>query len=231
MSAPRLGVGLIGAPSIGYFLREAGHTVSFIEPEDAGKYDLVVLDGEGEGQELERLIERVAPHAKRGQIYLHTSLDHGVRVLDPVETTGAVVIAAHQLTEQVWATEALDEIGETIVELLVGEMGGRALPVSEKQRLTLKTALTYASLLEVMRNDAQQMIIDEFEDTSLVEELIPSAMRVSFTQEIADVERQHSSISDMGRANLFASVVRRTAELNHDENLELWAISQLNFKE
>ncbi|WP_026196291.1 hypothetical protein [Corynebacterium lubricantis] len=229
MSAPRLNVGLIGAPSISHYLREAGHTVSFIEPQAASEYDLIVFGAEGE--ELEVAVEETAPFARHGQIYVHTALDYGIQVLDPIETTGAVVAAAHQLTDHVWATTAADELGETIIELLVGEMGGRAISVSDKQRLSLKTALTYAQLANSMHNDAQQMLVEVLDSPDVAEELIPAAPEEPFMPDVEELARQHSSISDPGRANLFASVVRRNAEVRDDHNLELWAISQLNYKE
>ncbi|WP_257159699.1 6PGD fold domain-containing protein [Corynebacterium cystitidis] len=230
MSAPRLNVGVIGGQTLANELESAGHTITCgIDPDDSGLFDLVVIDVD-EG--LEQVAEAIAPHARHGQMYLHTSLEAGVQVLDPIEVSGAIVLAAHDIGDNKWLTAATDELGETIIELLVGEFGGTSIPVSDAQRLTIRTALEYHDLAVEMHHDARAMLVDTLDNPELAEVLIPadsSPLRPIVAVE--EYDQMHRTIADTGRAHMFASLVRRHAELRNNQDLELWAISQLDYKE
>lgn len=232
MNAPRLKVGVFGDTGVGDLLQAAGHTVTPLaldEPAAATHCDLIVLAAHGE--ELEELANNLAPCARRGQMYMHTAFEYGVAVLDPVEVSGAIVFAAHQLTDTVWATAAADELGETIVGLLVAEMGGTAMMVTEQQRVSVQAAMTYRQLADIMHNDAITLLNDALDHPDAAEALIPPTTPSYLLPTIDQVARQHASISDAGRAHMFAALVLRYADMYPNPDLELWAISQLNYKE
>lgn len=211
-------------------LESAGHTVTRgIEPSEVGLFDLVVIEV---GENLGDVVDEIAPHARHGQMYIHTWLNAGVQVLDPIEVTGAIVLAAHDIGDNNWITAATDELGETIIELLVGEFGGTSIPVSDTQRLRIRTALEYRDLAVQMKNDARAMLVETLGNPELAEDMIPSDL--SFRDSGAttdDYDRMHRTIDDSGRAHMFASLVRRRAELRDNQDLELWAISKLDYKE
>ena len=96
MRAPRMRVGVYGdsrTSSLPDLLSQVGHDVSYMDydptPPAFEELDMVVL--EVRDPLLEPAIERLAERARRGQIFIHTSLQHGVQVMDPLEVTGAVV--------------------------------------------------------------------------------------------------------------------------------------------
>lgn len=117
MRAPRMRVGVYGdsrMSSLPDLLSQVGHDVSYMDydptPPAFEELDMVVL--EVRDPLLEPAIERLAERARRGQIFIHTSLQHGVQVMDPLEVTGAVVIAMENSARRVgrcrpsmnWAT-------------------------------------------------------------------------------------------------------------------------------
>ncbi|MDR7330303.1 6PGD fold domain-containing protein [Corynebacterium guangdongense] len=235
MQAPRLRAAVLvdasGSDVIVQQLQAVGHHVTVLDGvadvESAADHELVVL-AVGENC-LPDLVEMLAARARRGQIYLHTSLGHGIQVMDPLETTGAVVIAAHQLGERVWATAAADELGETIVGLLVGEFGGNAVAVTETQRARLAAARTYAGFLEHIRRDARNLYLEALGNLDYAEDLVEEQ---STPARLADVDgpggiaAQHAAIDDPGVARTYRELVRRTAELTRADDVELWAIQQ-----
>ena len=108
MRAPRMRVGVYGdsrMSSLPDLLSQVGHDVSYMDydptPPAFEELDMVVL--EVRDPLLEPAIERLAERARRGQIFIHTSLQHGVQVMDPLEVTGAVVIAMGELSPTRWA--------------------------------------------------------------------------------------------------------------------------------
>ncbi|WIM67364.1 hypothetical protein QP027_09685 [Corynebacterium breve] len=229
MSAPRMSVGVVGGHLLFSLLRETGHTVHWIEsPSQVAQFDLVVFDLPG--SELASAVEMYAPFARRGQIYLHTALEFGVQALDPMETSGAIVVTAHQLTERMWVTSAADELGETIVELLVGEMGGNALLIDDTQRAQIEAAMSYMNFANLMQSDARLMLSDAIENPELIEDLIP-APKVQTHTPVEDLDRQYKAFDNPGRAQAFAAMVRRHAEERHIQDAELWAIAHMNVKE
>lgn len=234
MSAPRLNIGVIGDHFLADGLESTGHTVTRnADPAEISLYDLVVIDFD-DHDSAAALVEKIADHARHGQMFIHTSLDHGVQVLDPIEVTGAIVLAAHHIGDNNWITAATDELGETIIELLVGEFGGTSIPVSDDQRIAIRTALEYRDLAVEAELDARAMLVDTLDRPELADDLIPAPPRTQHAREHVDAQdydRMHRTIEDSGRAHIFASLVRRRAELQHDQDLELWAISQLDYKE
>lgn len=234
MQAPRLKAAVLvddsGATGtdIAEQLRGVGHQVTLVDDvEDAADHELVVLSV-GEGR-LPDLVGTLAARARRGQIYLHTSLGYGVQVLDPLETTGAIVVAAHQLGERLWATSAADELGETIVELLVGELGGTAIAVNDTQRARLAAARTYTGFLRSIRQDASNLLAEALGNVAYAEELVEeesAPARLADVNGPSGIAAQYAAIDDPGLARTYRELVRRTAELTRADDVELWAIQQ-----
>lgn len=229
MRGPRLKVGVLADADdeidLGRLLSVAGHEVSWLHSADEARdFELVVLSVRDD--DLRDLIEELAPAARRGQMYLHTSLGHGVQIFDPLEPTGALVLAAHPLHDELWAVGAADELGETVIELLIAEVGGQSLLVAETQRARLAAAMTYVGFLETVRNDA----------FTLLSEAIGNENRaLSITGELSDcctlpsvdgVMREQAAISDPGRSRSYRELARRTAELQGLQDIELWAIQE-----
>ena len=190
-------------------------------------HELIVLAISEEA--LPEAVSALSARARRGQIYLHTSLGYGVQVLDLLETTGAIVGAAHQVNERLWVTEAADELGETIVELLVGELGGSAVRINESQRPRLAAALTYIGVLDTVRSDATNLFMEALGDLQHVEELISTqrpGTRLADVDGPSGIAAQHDTIEDPGLARAFREMVRRTAQLSRADDVELWAIQQ-----
>ncbi|AGF73443.1 hypothetical protein [Corynebacterium halotolerans] len=232
MQAPRLRVGVLGEDPeghrLGRSLAEVGHTVDMLEdPEAAADLELVIVSASA--ADLPALVEQLSARARRGQIYLHTCLALGVQVFDPLEPSGAVVVAAHPLSKRLWAVGAADELGETIVELLVGELGGNALVVSETQRARLAAGMTYAGFIETVRKDAVTLLAEALGNVDHAQEIVDSPGTRRALGPVAGpggVVDQQKAIEDPGLARAFRELARRTAELTRVDDVELWAIQE-----
>ena len=232
MQAPRLRTGVLGEDPEGHRLArglaEVGHSVEVLEdPASAADYELVIVSTPAE--ELPDMVEQLSARARKGQIYLHTCLPLGAQVFDPLEPSGAVVIAAHPLTSRLWAVGAVDELGETIVELLIGELGGTAPLIPDSQRARLAAGVTYASFVETVRQDAVTLLSEALGNVERAREIAgePGRQRrlpnVSGPGGIVD---QQKTIEDPGVARIFRELARRTAELTRVDDVELWAIQE-----
>lgn len=112
MQAPRLRVGIFddGSSTVNMAekLDSVGHYVTVLHaPEDIRDFELVVIDAHG----VEGYVEKLSAFARRGQMFLHTSLTHGITVMDPLETSGGIVMSAHPIGQDRWVASALDELG------------------------------------------------------------------------------------------------------------------------
>lgn len=107
---------------------------------------------------LESVAREVAQFTGPGTIVLHTAGSRGLEPLVPVAETGATVIAAHpamtfigsavdtdNLSECPWGVTAADEIGATVAELLISEMGGRPFSVPNESRPLYHAAMAHGS--------------------------------------------------------------------------------------
>lgn len=108
--------------------------------------------------ELPGVVEQIAPHVGPGRIIVHVAGSRGRAVLDPVALTGALTIAAHpamtfagsaedtdRLAGCPWGVTVGDELSRTVAELLISELGGRAIPIPEASRPLYHAAMAHGS--------------------------------------------------------------------------------------
>lgn len=231
MRAPRMRVGVYGdsrTSSLPDLLSKVGHDVSYMDYDPAPpafeELDLVVL--EVRDTLLESAIERLAERARRGQIFIHTSLQHGVLVMDPLEVTGAVVVALGELSPTRWAVTTLDELGDTIAELLLGELGASGVPCVDEDRLRLAAAVTYVEAVNALGRDAVRMLGDVVGDIEEADDIAASRGNLSRLPDAASLRAQWQAIDSPGQARAFRQVLRRVAETRHNQDIELWAIQE-----
>lgn len=229
MRAPRLTVGVLADEDdevdFGLLLSAVGHDVSWLHAaHEARDFELVVLSVRDD--RLPDLIEELAPDARRGQMFLHTSLGHGVQVLDPLEPTGALVLAAHPLNDDLWAIGAADELGETVIELLVAEIGGQSVPVSETQRARLAAGMSYVGFVETVRNDAFTLLSEALGNEDHALAITGELSRGRVLPSVDGVAREMTAVPDPGRSRSYRELARRTAELQGVQDIELWAIQE-----
>ncbi|MCP1388255.1 hypothetical protein M5J20_08670 [Corynebacterium sp. TA-R-1] len=223
---PRLAVGVIGHPHLSTLLERAGHTTHAIDPfDDPGAIqhvDLVILDGTAD--DIRATAAELAPHARPRQMFLHTALDHGPQLLDDVETSHAIVMAAHNLFGTVWVTAAADEMGETLVSILIAEAGGTAVPISDQDRPAIAAAQHLRALEQAAREDAFDILratiptLEPLQDSFFQ---APSGTLPAITP--SDLDRLAAAIDDPGARRLFVDLHRRRAEQSHATDIELWA--------
>ena len=231
MRAPRMRVGVYGdsrTSSLPDQLGNVGHDVSYMDydpsPPAFDDLDMVVL--EVRDPLLEPAVEKLAARARRGQIFIHTSLQHGVLVMDPLEVTGAVVIALGELSPTRWAVTTVDELGDTIAELLLGELGASAVPCTDEERVRLAAAVTYVEAVKSLELDAIRLLGDVVGDIQEADDIAASRRRLVRLPEVATLRAQWQSVDNPGQARAFRQVLRRVAETQHNQDAELWAIQE-----
>lgn len=231
MCAPRMRVGVYGdsrTSSLPDLLSKVGHDVAYMDydpaPPEFEELDMVVL--EVRDPLLEPAIERLAERARRGQIFIHTSLQHGVLIMDPLEVTGAVVIALGELSPTRWAVSTVDELGDTIAELLLGELGASAVPCSDEERVRLAAAITYIEAVNALGWDARRMLGDALGDLQEADDIAAHRGSLGRLPDIGSLRTQWQSIDNPGQARAFRQVLRRVAETQHNQDAELWAIQE-----
>lgn len=244
MAAPRMRVGVVGNEPVGHLMADGlsatGHTVVPLRSlADAATVELVILAVTA--PQLPRVVEQLAPHIQRGQIVWHTVLGKGAQALDDVETRGAVVIAGAPATgvsptagapvgepaPERWVVTALDELGETIAGLVVGELGGMAMVRTDAERPVLAAYVNYAWMSARVAAHAHVAVAElglledaPALDTGLVE---PSA---------SDIIAGHAVLEDPGMRRAYLDVTRRYAEVTAEtgepgaEELEMWALQE-----
>lgn len=228
MQAPRLRVGIYAdgdAPvDLTALMRMVGHTVSTIsEPTEIREAELVVISVADDV--LAATVELLATFARRGQMFLHTSLRHGIQIMDPLETSGAIVMAAHPIGADRWVTASPDELGETIVGLLVGEFGGSVLEVGDEHRGGLAAALSYSRFADTLRSDATGHLNEFLHDIEVAGDIVKEAGAEPLP-DLGSLRWQYESVEDPGRRRLFRDLARRQAEITGRQDVELWAIQQ-----
>lgn len=185
MNSTRLGVGVIGAgrvgPLIAAALLRAGHSLVGITTPSEGDTDRVeaILPGVVYADPLEILerselvvlalpdqqlpgfIEGVSLQKawSSGQLVAHTSITHGLGVLDSARAQGAIPLALHPLMEftgtsidltrmsGAWCVISAPAVAEPIASALAVEMGMEPLVVGEDKRPEVASAIALATSL------------------------------------------------------------------------------------
>ncbi|WP_157045370.1 6PGD fold domain-containing protein [Corynebacterium riegelii] len=227
---PRLVVGSVfGHTPLTHALERAGHTIIPIDADDDPgaivHVDLVVLDG-GVGQ-VRWGVEKLEAHARPQQMFLHTALEAGAQLLDDVETAQAIVMCAHNVFGDVWVTSAADELGESVLGLLVAELGGINIPIADTARPALVAAQRLRALEHILRIDAHALTTTASPDIAALEEQFFSAPRGPLEDLTpAELDRIADAIADPGVRRLYVDVERRYAEQAQATDAELWAYAK-----
>ena len=225
---PRLLVGAVfGASPLAEQFERAGHTVRALDiREDPGAVahvDLVLLDGPS--ADIRTACELLADHARPRQMFLHTALDEGQQLLDDVETAQAITMCAHNIFGNVWVTSAADELGETVVGLLVAEIGGMSLRIDDQVRPVIAAAQELRAMEAVVRDDAAELLAEAVPGFDAVAQDFleaPPGTRAAHSPEA--LEQLVRAVPDPGAKRLFVDLVRRRGEVDGDTDTELWAM-------
>ena len=183
MNSTRLGVGIVGAgrvgPVLGSALARAGHSIVGITrpSEDNTERVEAILPGAVSSDPLEilersELVVLALPDQELpgfiegmslnnawspGQLVLHTSITHGLGVLDSARTQGAIPLALHPLMEftgtsmdlarmsGAWCVISAPAVAEPIASALAVEMGMEPLVVAEEGRAQVASAIALAT--------------------------------------------------------------------------------------
>ncbi len=234
--APRLrvcSVGPVHSSTLAAHLERAGHSVfGLAEPQDIGGADLVLLDAD-DPEWVRGNVGKLVPFIRRRQMFVHSCLGEGVQLLDDAELEGAVVMAAHNVFGSYWVTSAADEMGETIIGLLIGEAGGVSLPIDDARRPRIMAAGRLRALETVLRWDAFELLRSALPDADAFvaeylgahpDDVPPGALPA------AELERAYASIEDPSVARLFVDLERRQAERAENLEAELWAMSKTDMR-
>lgn len=212
-----------GGMGLAQLMECAGHTVEELEdPQQLDGYQALIL-GVGE-QQLERSISAVEPHVHDRLIVIHTCLSRGVQVLDPLETRGCVVIAAAPTGfapngAETWLVSTLDELGETIAELILGENQATAVMLADAARPAHAARIYYAAML-------LRLSVIAVRETGLDED--PAVPFPHLWGDSADIIAAFRGIEEPGLRRAYRDVARRVGEVFQMHDLELWALQEEN---
>ena len=228
--APRLLVGAIpGYSPLTHELQRAGHTVRPIDVSDdpgaIAHVDLVLL--EGRAGDIRTAAALLAAHARPRQMFLHTALEEGPQLLDDVETAQAITMCAHNLFGDIWVTSAADEIGETVVGLLIAEIGGTSMRIDDRRRPTIAAAQELRALEMTVRDDALELLSSAIPDFDAVADAFlsaPAGRRQAKSP--GELDRLLGALEEPGVRRLFVDLQRRRGEMEQDTDTELWVIEK-----
>ena len=227
MTQPRLTIGVLGDKETVELFERGGHTVRQINGDgDHLDVDMIVLDVPG--VPLEVMVDRWLGEVRRGQLVLHTSLEYGVQVLDPLEVQGAIVMAAHRVWKDFWVASAADEIGESVLSLLIPEMGGNLTMIEDSQRPAIMAGKRMLKLVDVARQDAFSLLAQALPAVELeVDEYwtLPGEGQ-NLQVNVPQLEQMYQTIEDPGVGRLFVELVRREASRSSATAVELWAMEK-----
>lgn len=221
MRPPRMWVALFGRSSAGINLAgemaRAGHEIVEISnPAELSSFEALII-AVGDAR-LDAAVELLEPHVHRGLIAVHTCLSRGVQVLDPLETRGCVVAALAPIVSGRWAATTLDELGETIVELIAGEFHADVLALSDAERAPFAARVYYADMLHRLQVPAAR----EAEFFAPTEEWPPVGSDFDSQEAIA----AYRGATDPGLRRSYVEVARRLGEVDGREELEMWALQE-----
>ena len=171
---PRLTIGVVGPTHrMVTLLTRAGHTVRQVEPENVGGVQLILLTATG--GELIAEIQALEPHVRRGQIVAHADPAHGVQVLDPLEVRGVVPLAIADVAGMFFVT-ALDELGQTIGQLLAADMKGASIPVEEADRPLLGQVSGHVGVARSALAEIRRIVTDITGSEEVARKVIETAL-------------------------------------------------------
>ncbi|AWB84659.1 hypothetical protein [Corynebacterium liangguodongii] len=224
---PRLRVAVVGGGGeLARLLGSAGHdTFPVTTPEDIAAAELVLLDRDDCGW-VSGGVDTLAPFVAPRQMFIHTALASGAQLLDAAETRGAIVMAAHNIFGNHWVTDAADELGESVIGLLIAEIGGVSHPVAEAARPVIAAALRLAALERAVRRDSFELLRSALPDADAFAGAYAEADPPELSH--ADpgyLERLYRAVDQPGVARLLADLERRNAQRLGDAEVELWAMS------
>ena len=222
MRAPRMRVALFGNSQAGQLLAEemrvVGHTVeSLTELTELQDYQALII-ALGDAR-LEQAVDMLETYVHDGLIVFHTCLSRGVQVLDPLETHGCVVAAIAPCHARRWATTTIDELGQTIAELVLGEFQASGASLSDSERPAFAARVYYAQMMTELAVRANE---DVFSET-----LVKSAEALE-AAESAEIIAAYRGITEPGMRRAFVEAARRFGEVFRREELEMWALQEEN---
>ena len=227
---PRLLVGAVfGVSPLAERFERAGHTVRALDidndPGAIAHVDLVLLDAPS--ADIRTACETLADHARPRQMFLHTALDEGQQLLDDVETAQAITMCAHNIFDNVWVTSAADELGETVVGLLITEIGGVSLRINDDARPAIAAAQELRAMESVIRDDAQAILAEAVPGFDAVAQQFFQAPPVPrHAHDTQQLDQLVHALPDPGVRRLFVDLVRRRGEVDQDTDTELWVIQK-----
>lgn len=227
MTQPRLTVGVLGDRETAELFERAGHTARQINGDgDHLDVDMIVLDAPG--VPLDVMVDQWLGQVRRGQLVMHTSLEYGVQVLDPLEVQGAIVMAAHRVWKDFWVASAADEVGESVLSLLIPEMGGNLTMIEDSQRPAIMAGKRMLKLVDVARQDAFTLLTQAVPAIELgLDECwsLPGEGQ-NLQVDVPHLEQMYHTIEDPSIGRLFVELVRRQASRTGAAAVELWAMGK-----
>lgn len=221
---PRLQIAVYGRSVAGHTLAgafaAAGHCVTEAETlSEAARANAIVLAVSE--AELDDTAEALAKELEGGRrvIVTHSCLGRGVQALDPVEVTGAVVVALSPITPWQWAVTTLDESDRAVAAMLAGEARMRLVDVTEKDRGQLAARCEFARLARVVSAHARALL-DEYAGEEILEDR-PEKPDAFF--DAAAIRDAYAHVEDPRKALAFADTAYHAAEILGDNELKTWA--------
>ena len=149
------------------------------------------------------------------------------QLLDDVETAQAIVMCAHNVFADVWVTSAADELGETVVGLLVAEVGGVSMRIDDTSRPVIAAAQELRALESVVRGDAFELLVQAVPDMEAVAAQFrdaPAGAPRAATPAQLDVLAD--ALPEPGVRRLLVDLERRRGQQLGDTDTELWAMQK-----
>ncbi|MFC6318123.1 hypothetical protein [Corynebacterium gerontici] len=143
--------------------------------------------------------------------------------LDEYDTTMRFVLS--ELTLNVFALTASDEVTATVAELLVNETGGRVVQVPDSQRERLLLGQQIAAYSQVVAQEANALLTEALGNPDLAQDVMEEATGLlAPPANVQQVQRAFRSIQSPERKRLYVELTRRSAELFRNREIELWAM-------
>lgn len=160
MNAPRVKVGLIGSEHISFsrYLSNAGNPVERIQDlDDIKNFEAILIDVRDD--ELSDVVLDLVPRVREGQIIIHNCPGQPAEALQPLADYLTFCAAVVPLNPQgtLFFCEALGELAENLIELLVMEVCQAAAPGRVAPRILSHGPRTAKEALAVIENARSAM--------------------------------------------------------------------------